>query len=121
MTRLDENDWLKLRDYNKIIANHIMRRLPSDWNLSFDDVSGAVYDTFIKLLNNYEPGAMSELSYCWQFGEKYTYRDLMREYHKLKGQIQYDEMFGEDKDDDEPCKHKIGKGDVQSLSVDEHE
>lgn len=92
-------------------------RLPADWYLSLDEIEGAVYDTFIKLLNNYEEGAMSPTSYCHQFGERYTFRDLMREYRKLKRQETLDVIYGEDKDDDEPCYHKYGIGDVPSLSV----
>ena len=118
---LNEQDWLKLRDFNKIIAKQIQPRLPSDWYLTIEDIEGAVYDTFIKLLNNYKEGAMSPTSYCWQFGEQYTYRDLMREYKKLKNQVNIDELYGEDKDDDEPCKHKYGVGEVESLTVDERE
>lgn len=65
-------------------------KLPSDWCLTLEDIEGAVYGTFIKLLNNYESGAMSPTSYCYQFGEQYTYRDLMREYGKLKKQDTFD-------------------------------
>ena len=118
---LSEKDWLKLRDFNKIIAKQIQTRLPSDWYLTSEDIEGAVYDTFIKLLNNYKEGAMSPTSYCWQFGEKWTYQTLMSEYKKLKNKVNIDELYGEDKDDDEPCRHKYGVGDVPSLTVDERE
>lgn len=121
MLQLNENDWLKLRDYNKVIATRIMMRLPSDWCLTSDEVEGAVYDTFIKLLNNYKDGAMSPTSYCYQFGEKWTYQTLMSEYHRLKKQDILDALYGEDKDDDEPCRHKYGEGDVATLTVDERE
>lgn len=118
---LNEQDWLKLRDFNKIIAKQIQPRLPSDWYLTIEDIEGAVYDTFIKLLNNYKEGAMSPTSYCWQFGEKWTYQTLIAEYKKLKSEVNIDELYGEDKDDDEPCRHKYGVGDVPALTVDERE
>ena len=104
-------------------VNNLNNLLPGSVfeGLSLEEIEGAVYDTFIKLLNNYKEGAMSPTSYCWQFGEQYTYRDLMREYKHLKNQVELDELYGEDKDDDEPCKHKYGVGDVKALTVDERE
>ena len=117
---LSEQDWLKLRDFNKQIAINIKKRLPTDWQLSLEEIEGAVYDTFVKLLNNYKEGAMSPTSYCWQFAEQYTYRDLIREYSQLKNQCTFDLMFGEDYDD-RVCKHTYGVADVPSLTVDERE
>jgi len=119
--KLNENDWMKLRDFNKQIARRIQMRLPADWCLTLDEIEGAVYDTFIKLLNNYKEGAMSPTSYCYQFGEQYTYRDLIREYRRLKKQETLDALYGEDNDDDEPCRHEYGEGDVPSLTVDDRE
>ena len=118
---LTEADWLKLRDFNKQIAKRIQMRLPSDWYLTLDEIEGAVYDTFIRYLNAYEPGAMSPTSYCYQFGEMATYRDLIREYRKLKSQETFDALYGEDKDDDEPCRHIYGEAEVKPWSVDERE
>jgi len=43
----------------------------------------------------------------------------MREYRKLKQQETLDALYGEDNDDDEPCRHMYGEGDVKSLTVDE--
>ena len=119
--RLTEKDWLKLRDFNKLISNKIRQRLPEDWQLTFDEIESAVYDTFIKLLNNYVEGAMSPTSYCFQFAEKYTYRDLIREYRRLKNQETLDALYSEDKDDDKPCRHKHGIGEVPALTVDERD
>lgn len=118
---LTESDWLKLHDFNQQIAKRIQMRLPSDWYLTLDEIEGAVYDVFIKLLNNYEPGAMSPVSYCYQFAEKWTYLNLIREYCKLKSQETFDALYGEDKDDDEPCRHIYGEAEVKPLSVDERE
>ena len=81
---LTENDWLKLRDYNKQIALRVRAKLPGDWYLTPEEVEGAVYDSFVKLLSEYRPGAMSAVSFCWQYGEMRTYGNLMREYRRLK-------------------------------------
>ena len=116
---LTENDWLKLRDYNVVIARHIKNRLPLDWQLTTEEIEGAVYDTFIRYLNNYEQGTMSPVSWCYKYAEQATYRDLIREYRKLKAQDTFDALYGEDDDDDQPCRHKYGKGDVQALAVDD--
>jgi len=119
--KLTEQDWLKLRDFNKTIAKKIKQRLPEDWQLTLSEIESALYDTFIKLLNNYVEGAMSPTSYCYQFAENYTYRDLIREYRRLKNQETLDALYGEDKDDDEPCRHKHGIGEVSALTVDERD
>lgn len=99
-TRITEADWLKLRDYNKVIAKNLKKRIPVDWDLSLEDLESAVYGTFVKLFDLYESGAMSLVSYCWQFAEQYTYRDLIREYRKLKQQKTLDDLYGEDQNDD---------------------
>jgi len=98
--RLSDADWLKLRDFSKRISSNIMRKLPGDWLLSDDDVQGAVYGTFVKLLANYRPGAMSPTSYCWQFAERWTLLTLMNEYRRLKKQVALDDLE-EPADDDE--------------------
>lgn len=117
--KLTEKEWLKLRDFNKKIAINILARLPEDWKLPLEDIEGAIYDTFINLLNNYKDGAMSPTSYCWKFAEQYTYRNLMREYKRLKNQDTLDQLYGEDYNDNEICRRKYGVGEVPSLTVDE--
>lgn len=81
---LTENDWLKLRDYNKQIALRVRAKLPGDWYLTLEEVEGAVYDSFIKLLASYRPGAMSAVSFCWKYAEKMTVQNLFKEYRRLK-------------------------------------
>lgn len=61
---------------------------------------------------------MSAVSYCWMFGEKYTYRDLMREYRRLKKQDTIDVLPDEDDDDEAPRAGKNPLG-VKALTVDE--
>ena len=119
--KLTENDWLKLRDFNKKIAVSIQKKLPSDWHLSIDDIEGAVYDAFIRLLNNYENGAMSATSYCWQYAERYAYRDLMREYARLKKQEEIVDWDYDEETDSEECRHRHGVYDAPALVVDERE
>lgn len=119
--KLTEQDWLKLRDFNKKIAVSIQQKLPSDWAITREDIEGAVYDTFIKLLAKYKPGALSAASWCWQHGEKWTLTNLLAEYRRLKKQVTLDDLYGEDKNDDEPCNHKYGIGEVESLTVDDRE
>ena len=117
--RLGEAEWLKLRDYNKIITAHIMPKLPADWYLTADDVEGAVYDTIIKLLAAYRDGAQSPTSYVWQYAERYTYRDLMREYGKIKlHDAIEDSTEGED---GYTVRHETGRGYVPELAVDDRE
>lgn len=89
-----------------------------DWPLETEEIEGAVYDTFIKLLNNYKEGAMSAASYCWMFGEKWTYLTLMREYRRLKKQDTIDVLPDEDDDDDAPRAGKNPLG-VKALTTDE--
>lgn len=70
IVKLSDADWLKLRDFSKVITANLKQKLPGDWYLSDDDIQGVVYGTFIKILRSYRPGAMSPTSYCWQFAEK---------------------------------------------------
>lgn len=69
-----------------------------------------MYDTFLSLLANYKPGAMSPTSYCYEFGCKVTLTALMREYAKLKHQVQ----LVEDNDDDE-VHHEYGEADLDEY------
>lgn len=83
-TKLTDQDWLRLKDYNGRISRSIMDKLPPDWYLSLEEVQGAVYDSIIALLRLYRPGTQSATSYVYQFAEKYTLRNLLREYSRMK-------------------------------------
>lgn len=114
-TKLTEKDWLKLNDFAKMFAKSIRKQLPADWGIEEDEIQGAVYDTFLALLANYKPGAMSATSYCYEFGRQVTFNSLMREYKKLKRQVQ----LVEDSDDDE-VHHEYVEADIddyKSLSA----
>lgn len=60
---------------------------------------------------------MSAVSYCWMFGEKWTYLTLMREYRRLKKQDTIDVLPDED-DDEAPRASKNPLG-IKALTVDE--
>ena len=111
---LSHEDWDKLKDLNTIATNAIRRKLPPDWPLTSEDINGAVYDTIIHLLGIYRTGTMSPVSFCWAYAEQYTYRDLMREYSRLKRQVSLDDVT----DDEDEVRHEIGRGDVPELTVD---
>jgi len=121
---LKERDWLKLNDYCKAISNSLMKELPGDWPIDYDDVASTVFDAFLYLLNNYKEGIQSPTSYCWQYGKKIALNALMKEYriHKLCIE-QLEAEFQGDKDSLEAWieHHQIGKGEVPSLVVDERE
>ena len=85
---LTDADWLTLRNMNHAITGKIKNKLPPDWQLPKEDIQGAVYDTFLRLLANYREGTMSPLTYCQRYAEGYTQRDLRREYKTLKSQLQ---------------------------------
>ena len=60
---------------------------------------------------------MSAASYCWMFGEKWTYLTLMREYRRLKKQDTIDVLPDEDDDDASRAgKNPLG---VKALTTDE--
>lgn len=81
---LTEKDWLKLRDFNNIFAREIQQSLPSDYELTLEEISSAIYDTYISLSKSYKTGAMSFTSYCYRYAKQYTLRDLLSEYNRLK-------------------------------------
>lgn len=115
--KLTDEDWRKLQDLNTVTTNSLRRKLPADWPLTSEDINGAVYDTIIHLLSIYKTGAMSPVSYCWAYAEQYTYRDLIREYRRLKAQVSLDGLI----DDGDEVRHEIGVGDVPALTVDGRE
>lgn len=120
--RLSDADWQKLREFNAKISKNIQQKLPDTWKLPLEDIQSAVYGTFIQLLSNYRPGAMSPTSYCWQYAEIITFKKLIHEYNRLYVQMNLDNEIGADKDDDEPCRHTYGKAKyLKELTVDDRE
>lgn len=79
-------DWLKLDGFNKSISAKLLKRLPKDLNMSFEDIQSEVNETFVKLIKLYVPmiNGWSLTTFCWQYAEKITYNRIMKEYAKLK-------------------------------------
>ena len=115
---LTSADWDKLKGFNASITRRILSTLPGDYYLTPEDVSWAVYDTIIHLLATYREGSQSPLSYVWQFAERYTRRDLLREYWRSAKYIHLDDLR---EDDDGTQERDYGRGDVSALTVDERE
>ena len=83
---LSNADWLKLKYYNEIISKEVQKKLPSDWQLSLDEISSHVYDTFFRLSKNFKQGECSFTSYCFKYATLCTLNVLFREYKRLKNQ-----------------------------------
>lgn len=83
---LTHTDWLKLNDWNNILAKEIQQSLPFDWQLTLDEISSYIFDTYISLAKLYKEGAMSFTSYCYRYTKQYTLRKLLIEYRRLKAQ-----------------------------------
>ena len=117
---LSDADWISLRDMNHAITGQIRAKLPPDWQLPEEDIQGAVYDTFLRLLANYRHGAMSPLTYCQRYAESYTQRDLRREYKTLKNQLQACDLleYQDEEGNIHEKYHEVRDGDVDALSVD---
>ena len=79
-------DWQKLNAFNDVISRRIQKRLPSDWKMSLEDIRSEVNETFVKLIKLFIPklDGLSLTSYCYKYGEKYTFKKLMDEYKQLK-------------------------------------
>lgn len=115
-TKLNDQDWLRLKDYNGRISRSLVDKLPPDWYLSFEEVQGAVYDSIISLLKLYRPGTQSATSYVYQYAEKYTLRNLLREYSRMKRSFVLGDSSKDETEDREygECE----EGTVKELTVD---
>lgn len=120
IVRLSDADWLKLRDFSKAITAKLKTKLPGDWYLSDDDIQGTVYGTFVKLLSEYKPGAMSPVSYCWRYAEVRAMDALMREYRRLKQGVPLDDLENPPEDEYEE-RHEYGEYEIEPYKpLDEH-
>lgn len=114
---ISESEWLKLRDYAKITAREIRNELPSDWGITEEEITSYVLGVIAHLIDTYKHGATSITSYCYQYAKPYTKRDLIREYRRLKKQLDIYDMLDPD-DEDGTTHHEYGKSDVQAITVD---
>lgn len=114
---ISESDWLKLRDYAKIASREIRNELPADWGITAEEITSYVLGVIAHLIDTYKHGATSITSYCYQYAKPYAKRDLIREYSRLKKQLDIYDMLDPD-DDDGNTRHEYGKADVQAITVD---
>lgn len=103
---LSNDDWLKLKYYNEIISKEVQKKLPNDWQLSLDEISSYVYDTFFRLAKTFRKGQCSFTSYCFKYATLCTLNVLFREYNKLKNQQTLFDIE-EPEEDDYIVKHQI--------------
>lgn len=116
---LSENDWLQLDSNATILAQSIKAKLPIDYNISISEIKSVIYDSYIYLLDKFDSTKNNSLmAYIRMYVGKITYSTIIKEYKRLKNQETFDYIFDEDFDDDEPCKHSYGKGNIKSLTVD---
>ena len=115
---LSTADWLKLKSYNEIISKEVQKKLPSDWQLSIDEISSYVYDTFFRLSKNFKQGECSFTSYCYKYAKLCTLNVLFREYNKLKNQQTLFDIE-EPEEDDYIVKHQIVEYDISNDKDDE--
>ena len=117
ITIVSQADWLKLADYSKIAANEIRREIPADWNITTEEIASYVLGVIAHLIDTYKDGATSLTSYCYQYAKPYAKRDLLREYSRLKKQLDICDMLEPD-DEEGTTRHEYGKADVQAITVD---
>lgn len=113
-------DWQKLNAFNDVISRRIQKRLPSDWKMSLEDIRSEVNETFVKLIKLFIPklDGLSLTSYCYKYGEKYTFKKLMDEYKQLKKQVVYETYFSRKYEtSDESFKHQYGFYDMEPYTT----
>lgn len=115
-------DWQKLDGYCNAITASIMKKLPGDYHLSFDEVKSEVNIAFVTLIKLYAPktGGMSLTSWCYKYAEKIAFTSIKKEYKRLKKQLCYEEVFSdkyEYTENNSQCiKHQYGR--YYDLTVD---
>lgn len=102
MTNISEKDWMKLADYAKLFAAQIRKDLACDWYIDEEEIRSVILGCFAKLITEYRPGAMSCVSWCYQYGKLRARRILADEYRRIKSQEEYVEETADDFDDELP-------------------
>lgn len=90
--KINEQEWLKLLDIAKLAAANCRRKLPSDWYITVEEITSAALGEVTHLVEQYEDGAASLTTYVWSLLEKHLMRDLLREYRRLKKQLDIIEL-----------------------------
>ena len=117
ITTVSRDDWDKLSDYADIAAREIKSALPADWGITVEEIASYVLGVIAHLIDTYKQGATSLTSYCYIYAKPYAKRDLIREYRRLKRQIDISNYLDPD-DEDGNTRHEHGKADVQAITVD---
>ena len=81
---LTSNDWKKLYKWSGIFAEEIRQKLPSDIELTDDEIKSYVFESYLNLAKIYKQGDLSFTSYCFKWAKQYTLRKIQLEYDKLK-------------------------------------
>lgn len=78
------DDWKKLYKWSGDFAEEIRQKLPSDIELTNDELKSYVFETYLNLAKIYKEGDLSFTSYCFKYAKTHTFRNIIREYDKLK-------------------------------------
>ena len=78
------DDWKKLYKWSGNFAKEIRQKLPSDIELTDDEIKSYVFESYLNLAKNYKQGDLAFTSYCFKWAKQYTLRKIQLEYVKLK-------------------------------------
>ena len=78
------DDWKKLYKWSGNFAKEIRQKLPSNFELEDDEIKSYVFDAYLNLAKIYKEGDLSFASYCFKYAKTHTFRNIIREYDKLK-------------------------------------
>ena len=81
---LTSNDWKKLYKWSGNFAKEIRQKLPSDIELTDDEIKSYVFESYLNLAKIYKEGDLAFTSYCYKWAKPYTLRKIQLEYNKLK-------------------------------------
>ena len=81
---LTSNDWKKLYKWSGNFAKEIRQKLPSDIELTDDEIKSYVFESYLNLAKIYKEGDLAFTSYCFKWAKQYTLRKIQLEYDKLK-------------------------------------
>ena len=74
----------KLYKWSENFAKEIRQKLPSGIELTDDEIKSYVFDAYLNLAKIYKEGDLAFTSYCFKYAKTHTFRNILREYDKLK-------------------------------------
>ena len=77
-------DWKKLYKWSEDFAKEIRQKLPSDLELTENELKSYVFESYLNLAKIYKDGDLAFTSYCYKWAKQYTLRKIQLEYDKLK-------------------------------------